>query len=123
MRLPRFFRHFVAELSVYGNREVSGLLFDYNNGQWELLHDWSGGGKKEAISLVENMADAGRDAIYVAGINHQQNCGLFQVIDSQRKVYNRFWSLPIYTPIEAYKDLLVYLHKRSKEMGWPAREN
>src|SRR6266480_5747922 len=122
MRLPRFFRHFVAELSVYGNRDVSGKLFDYNNGRWDQLLVWSGS-KTEAISIVENMLSVGRDAIYVAGINHQQNCGLFRVIDSQRKVYNRFWSLPIYTPIEAYKDLLVYLHKRSKEMGWPAREN
>lgn len=138
MRLPRWLRHGVAHYSAAMAEERGGDLYDYANGQWKLLHTWKGLTDKTALAITEAMLNAGsqgalqgsysvyehtgRDAIYVCHIVLSDGCGVFQVLDSTKKIWERFWAIGMYNPEEAYVDTCAYLKKRAVEMGWPSTD-
>jgi hypothetical protein len=118
-RLPGFIRHKVALFLVQRSPEFGGMLYDFKNGQWEVLHQWvDERGQEEALSLIENMFDGGRDAIYTAMVKTGIGRGYFVVHTSDRYYWFRgFWT-GIYELDEAFLDTAKKCREIADKMGY-----
>jgi len=123
MKLPRWIRQFFAKLIVLDANEIRGELADYKNGEWEVIHSWTGTQNQQAVAMVESMLNSGRDAIYVASIECEDRRGFFQVIDSNKGYWLRVWSIGTYEPQEAFADTCKYARALAKKMGWKEQTN
>jgi hypothetical protein len=123
MRLPRWLRHYVARLEAAESIESGGVLFDYANGAWKVLHAWKGEcqGCKEAVAIVENFLNSGRDEVYVAIVNtgeRHEHKGVIQVVYPGRKVWERYFSDRVYNFVDAYTDAVNKCREIAKELGY-----
>src|SRR5713226_7941291 len=120
MKLPRFIRQIAAQILVSGEAEVGGMLHDYANGRWKELAKWNTQeGANEAIEIVDNMLQRGRDNIYVAMIKCRDfGRGYFIVHDSNFSLYHRAFWLGAYNPDEAFIDVAARCRKIADKMGY-----
>src|SRR6267378_2930981 len=111
MRLPRWFRHWIAKIDILYTEEQGGVLFDYANGKWNQLHVWADSKtKKEVLKIVEQWRISGRDEIYVAIVHMPRNGGGFRGVFQgicPKEVWQRFFSGRIYDFVDAHADALI----------------
>jgi hypothetical protein len=117
--LPKFVRQWMAGYLARRADEWGGALHDYKNGKWKLIALWSDQkGQNDAVSLIGNMMDRAADDIYIATIMVGECRGYFVVHDSNRQWWTRwFWS-NIYSPQEAYMDVVKRCRETADKMGY-----
>jgi hypothetical protein len=119
MKLPRSIRHLVAKIFVYAKPEWGGILHDYDNGRWDLIMKWENDeGAEDALDLIENMIEVGRDRILIACIKVGNGRGFFYVVNSEGRFWSRaFWD-NLYTASEAFKDISLTVRAVADSMGY-----
>ena len=118
----KWLRQKMAFFLAFHTPEGGGMMHNYKNGQWELLHVWSTEeGAEMAITLAENMLDRAADEIYVATVKNwgAEKRGYFVVHESQNRTYwlRGFWT-GIYEPEEAFDDLRKKCRALADKMGY-----
>ena len=125
MALPRFIRHWMAAfLGARSPAELGGLLYDYNNGDLKQLSMWDDEKSQEAtLAIVENMMNAGRDAVYFVVVKIDEGKGYFVVHDSERNWWFRWFWRGIYEPKDALRDALDKCRETANKMGFRERDD
>ena len=118
-QVSRFIRHLLAKALVYTKPEWGGILHDYDNGRWNLIMKWEDDeGAEEALDLIDNMVDVGRDRILIACIKVGNGRGFFYIVNSEGRFWSRaFWD-NLYTASEAFKDISVTARNVADSMGF-----
>lgn len=119
MSLPKFLRHWMAKTLVRHSEEGIGTIRDYANGEWTEVHSWvDEKGADQGIEIIDNMLNAGRDAIYLITFVVGPGRGIFMVVDSNRVYRERgFWQ-GLYDVKEAFIDTREYCRAVADEMGF-----
>ena len=124
MRLPRWTLQWAAKFLVDRSKEWGGIIHDYANGRWVILHKWNDQkGEDEGLDLIFNMFDRGGSDIYVTCIKVGERHGYFIVSDYNQTWWRRsFWD-GIYSPSEAFKDAAVKARQIADQMGYRKPED
>lgn len=118
-RLPRFLRRWYATILAWHTPEIGGALFDYKNGLWDKICEWNTpDGQEQALSVVENMVQSGRDEIYIAMIKSMGSYRGFFIIHASNKFWFCGFSEGIYGLVEAYGDTVRKCRKIADSMGY-----
>lgn len=127
-KIARFLSHFAAYLTVSVSPEKGGVLFDYNNGKWEKLHQWTNQQERKQLDeLVENRVTYMRDDILVAIVmcyGRYGECGIVQVLYPKPgkyprvpKLWERFFC-DLYKFPEAMTDATFKCQELAKALGY-----
>lgn len=93
-------------------------LYDYNNGDPELIGDFDWPQMDVYDSLVENGLTNGRDVVYLSCFKQGNNRGYFLVNGSNGKLFTRsFWDRTYYAAW-AYKEAIDACKDLSKQLGY-----
>ena len=114
MRLPRWLRRTIATWKVWTRPEYGGLITNWNNGAFDIIHKWqTNEGMEEAANLVENMLLSQRDEIYVGVVKQGRDCGYFTIHAGLRYHFPvAFWK-GYFSIDEAF----VVVRNRCREIG------
>lgn len=119
MKLPKFIRHWMARTLVMHSQETCGVIRDYANGKWEVIHEWrTEEVADQGIEILENLLTRGKDAIYVTTLMCGPGKGAFMVLDSNRVYYERAYWDGIYDVKEAFIEVRDYCRLIADKMGF-----
>lgn len=119
MRLPGFLRRWAAMYMVWNKNEIGGILYDYANGNWNVICQWdTEADRKAAIAIVDNMQGREEDEIYVNAIRTNAGAGLFIVEDSNFGYFFRAFHPGAYEIEEALLDTAARCRKIATKMGY-----
>ncbi len=95
------------------------MLYDYNNGEWELLMKVETEKESnQSLEMVDNLLTQGRDGIYISVVKVGNEKGYFVVFDTNQGFYPRaFWG-SLYPCEQAMLDVSQYCRKLANKMGW-----
>jgi len=119
MRLPLWLRRVIASWKAFRGPEYGGLLTDWKNGQFEIIHEWKTDESMDAAwEMVEAMHQSGRDEIYIALVKQGYNRGYFVIHDSNGfHLPVAFWH-GYYSFDEAYQLVKKKCRKIGTRMGY-----
>lgn len=124
--MPNFLRRWIAMAKVWNKEEIAGILYDYKNGEWELMCQWN---TDEERLAAKNVVDQGvkiwRDVIYVTVIKTEGGAGLFIVEDSNYGYFFCAWHPGVYELRAALEDTAARCRKTADKMGYrrPERQD
>lgn len=121
MTVPAWLRHLLARILVRNSDEIGGVLYDYANGNWRMMETYNTvEGMEGAMEVLGSAVTNGRDNIYVAmgKVRSNGKAGSFTMIDTDLKIYDRFFWQGIYEPEEAYYWTVRKCRESAKRMGY-----
>lgn len=119
MRLPAILRRWAAMFLVWNKEEIGGILYDYKNGEWEVICKWETREEQLAAkNVVENMIDREEDEIYITSVKTDGGAGIFIMEDSRYGYYFRAFHPGVYEIKEALEDVAARCRKIADKMGY-----
>jgi hypothetical protein len=114
----------MAKTLVHRSEELGGTIYDYANGEYQEVHTSSDEKSENAcIEIIDNMLNRGKDAIYIVVFKSGPGRGVFLVVDSNRKYWERFYWKGIYDTQEAFLEMREYCRAVADEMGFRRRDS
>lgn len=120
--LPKWLRQLIALALEFTHPEYGGILYDFTahlNGDLEEIHRWDDdAGVNQAIALIDNAHESGRDFVYVSVCKSGQGTGYFAVHSSCTYWWLHAFNQKWYDPLTAYRETMAKAEADARKLGF-----
>ena len=111
--IGNFFVQIYLRTHVRKQKSISLLLFDYNNGKYDvLLNDWATERNEGLMHIfVDQMMHHGKDQTLIAVIHAENETGFVLGVTNHRQDISRFFKKDMYEMADAFTEVALWCRK------------